>query len=46
MEHMHEMLLDDEIMMCGLVLVVGVVAGIAARVITYFVKGGNTPTAS
>ena len=46
MEHMHEMLLDDEIMMCGLVLLVGVVAGIAARVIAYFVKGRNTPTAS
>jgi hypothetical protein len=39
-------LLEDEIMMCGLVLLVGVVSGIVARVIAYFVKGGNTPTAT
>lgn len=46
MEQMHEMLLEDEIMMCGMVLLVGVLAGMGARLIAWFVKGRNTPTAS
>jgi hypothetical protein len=31
MEHLHEMLPEDEVFMCGLVLLVGVVLGAAAR---------------
>jgi hypothetical protein len=31
MERLHEMLLEDEILMCGLVLLVGIVVGAAAR---------------
>ena len=31
MERLHEMLPEDEILMCGLVLLVGIVVGAAAR---------------
>ena len=31
MERLHEMLPEDEVIMCGLVLLIGVVVGVAAR---------------
>jgi hypothetical protein len=31
MDHLHEMLPQDEVFMCGLVLLIGVVIGAAAR---------------
>ncbi|MHB1559684.1 MAG: hypothetical protein ACYC61_19730 [Isosphaeraceae bacterium] len=31
MEHLHEMLVQDEILFCGLVMLVGVVGGALAR---------------
>jgi hypothetical protein len=31
MDHLHEMLVEDEIVFCGLMLLVGIVSGAAAR---------------
>ena len=33
MGHLHEMLIEDEILMCGMVMLSGIVAGIISRVI-------------
>lgn len=33
MDHLHEMLIEDEIIMCGVVLIAGIVTGVISRVI-------------
>ena len=33
MGHLHEMLIEDEIIMCGMVMLTGIVVGIVSRVI-------------
>ncbi len=33
MEHLHQMLPEDEIFMCGVVLLYGILAGAAARLV-------------
>jgi hypothetical protein len=42
MERLHTMLIEDEIMLCGLVLVVGIVAGAFGRWAFNFTKGNET----
>ena len=34
MDHLHEMLIEDEIVMCGLVMMLGIVTGVVARLIS------------
>lgn len=33
MDHLHEMLIEDEIVLCGLVMMLGIVTGVISRVI-------------
>jgi len=33
MNHLHEMLIEDEIIMCGVVTISGIVAGVISRVV-------------
>lgn len=42
MEHFHEMVIEDEIMLCGLVLVIGIVAGAIGRLAYTFSKRSGT----
>lgn len=35
MQHIHAMLIEDEIMLCGIVLGLGVVSGALLRVVAY-----------
>jgi hypothetical protein len=38
MEHFHEMLVEDEILMCGLVMALGIVAGALTRLLVRFTQ--------
>jgi hypothetical protein len=41
MPDLHEMLIEDEILLCGLVLLVGIVIGAVARCVVAFAFSGR-----
>jgi hypothetical protein len=45
MNHLHEMLIEDEIIMCGVVMLSGIIAGIISRVV-YAVRQRRTTARS
>ncbi len=42
MEHFHDMLIEDEIVLCGVVLALGVAAGAVSRMVRAFFRRGQT----
>jgi hypothetical protein len=43
MDHLHEMVLHDKILMCQAVLALGLVAGVVGRVATHFWQRQSVP---
>lgn len=46
MDRFHEMVIEDEIVMCGSVLILGIIAGIAARVVLCLKSSSGTNVAT
>ena len=42
MEHIHEMLIEDEIVMCGMILALGVAAGALSRMVAFVFRRRQT----
>jgi hypothetical protein len=42
MEHFHEMLIEDEIVLCGVVLALGIAAGAVSRMVKSFFRRRET----